>query len=208
MERLIGGANDGALRTLLASLSLSHRKAAIRDLGGHDIRPLIEALDVVDKHRPTVIFAYTIKGRGLPIEGHPNNHSALLTAAQMTDLAVATGSSLDDPWRMFPAESDAAELCRRRAGELRRDPVSAAAPELLPPTIGRAHKAPISTQAAFGRFLTDIARDAPSVASRMVTCSPDVASSTNVGGWINKMGVWSAADRHDWFADERQRILR
>jgi pyruvate dehydrogenase E1 component len=41
-----------------------------------------------------------------------------------------------------------------------------------------------------------------------VTCSPDVASSTNLGGWINKTGVWSVGERHDWFADDRERLLR
>ncbi len=42
----------------------------------------------------------------------------------------------------------------------------------------------------------------------MVTCSPDVASSTNLGGWINKTGVWSVAERRDWFADDTERLLR
>jgi pyruvate dehydrogenase E1 component len=42
----------------------------------------------------------------------------------------------------------------------------------------------------------------------VVTCSPDVASSTNLGGWINKTGVWSVKERHDWFADDAERLLR
>ena len=41
-----------------------------------------------------------------------------------------------------------------------------------------------------------------------MTCSPDVASSTNLGGWINKTGVWSVNDRRDWFADDQARLLR
>ena len=58
---------------------------AVRDLGGHDIDLLLDTYRDVDDHRPTVIFAYTVKGRGLPVEGHPNNHSALLTEAHALD---------------------------------------------------------------------------------------------------------------------------
>ena len=53
--------------------------AAIRNLGGHDLAALREAFAAIDDTRPTVIFAYTIKGYGLPTQGHPQNHSALLT---------------------------------------------------------------------------------------------------------------------------------
>jgi pyruvate dehydrogenase E1 component len=56
--------------------------------------------------------------------------------------------------------------------------------------------------------LADLPRDAPELAARLVTTSPDVASSTNLGGWINKTGVWAVADRQDWFADDPERVLR
>jgi pyruvate dehydrogenase E1 component len=38
--------------------------------------------------------------------------------------------------------------------------------------------------------------------------SPDVASSTNLGGWINKVGVWHHGDRIDWFADDPDVLVR
>lgn len=41
----------------------------------------------------------------------------------------------------------------------------------------------------------------------MVTVSPDVSSTTNLGGWLNKVGVWSVAERTDWFADDAETIL-
>ena len=50
----------------------------VLDLGGHDLGLLIDSYracdDVAD--RPSVVFAYTIKGWGLPIAGDPLNHSA------------------------------------------------------------------------------------------------------------------------------------
>ncbi len=42
---------------------------------------------------------------------------------------------------------------------------------------------------------------------RIVTVSPDVSSSTNLGGWVNKVGVWSHTERADWFADDAETIL-
>jgi len=41
----------------------------------------------------------------------------------------------------------------------------------------------------------------------VVTVSPDVSSSTNLGGWLNKVGVWSPDDRVDWFDDDAETIL-
>ena len=64
-----------------------------------------------------------------------------------------------------------------------------------------------TTQAALGRALLDLTREAPEAARRVVTVSPDVSSSTNLGGWVNKVGVWSARERTDWFADDAETIL-
>ena len=45
-----------------------------------------------------------------------------------------------------------------------------------------------STQQAFGDTLAALARD-PEIGARIVTAAPDVAVSTNLGGWINRVGV-------------------
>jgi pyruvate dehydrogenase E1 component len=55
--------------------------------------------------------------------------------------------------------------------------------------------------------LPDLTRQAPEAARRVVTVSPDVSASTNLGGWVNKVGVWSASERPDWFADDGETIL-
>jgi pyruvate dehydrogenase E1 component len=207
-DRVIGDTGDPALEDLVRSLPSEVLAEAVRDLGGHDLGLLLDTYRQVDDHRPTVVFAYTIKGRGLPTEGHPNNHSALLTAEQMTALAATCDADLDDPWRTFEPGSPADLLCRERRAALAR-PASAPSERLeVPSTLGRTYRTTLSTQAAFGRFLTDFRRAAPEAAARVVTTSPDVASSTNVGGWINKTGVWSVEDRRDWFADDAERLLR
>jgi pyruvate dehydrogenase E1 component len=207
-DRIIAESASEALQALLATLAPETLAVAVRDLGGHDIGLMVDTYRTVDESRPTIIFAYTVKGRGLPTEGHPNNHSALLTEDQMAALASASGTSLDEPWKAFPAGSRASEICEARGRVMARPPIVTQPTSKVPTELSRSYRAPISTQASLGRFLADFKRAAPEVAARVVTCSPDVASSTNLGGWINKTGVWSVEDRRDWFADDAERVLK
>lgn len=200
--------SDDELAGFLRTLSAGEIAASLRDLGGHDIDQLRAAYARIDDTRPTVIFAYTVKGYGLPTEGHPHNHSALLTADQMAGLAQQSGTSLLDPWASFPDGSQESALCAQRADRLRRTAVVPARATGVPRELSHAHLAPTSTQTALGRMLADLSREDPDTAARIVTCSPDVASSTNLGGWINKRRVWSVRDRVDWFGDDPDRRLR
>ncbi|HEV2890751.1 MAG TPA: transketolase C-terminal domain-containing protein [Frankiaceae bacterium] len=196
------------VKKVLDDLSDDDVARALRDLGGHDLDELKAAYDAVADDRPTVMFAYTIKGWGLPIEGHPANHSALLTAAQYAELAERLGTSVEDPWAPFAEDSAAAALCRDVAARLDRAPLGDGKVPDVPTELGRPYKGEQATQAVLGRVLVDLTREAPEVAARVVTVSPDVASSTNTGGWINKVGVWAPEDRNDWFADATDILMR
>src|SRR5918995_7109426 len=204
-ERLPG--SDAELAKLVAELDDAELRAGFRDLGGHDLGKLIDAYRAADHDRPTVVFAYTIKGWSLPIEGHPENHSALLTKEQFAELGAQLGADPDDPWAALPPDSPEAELCAAAAAALARDEPAPREPPRVPPALGREHRGRESTQQAFGRFFVDLVHDAPEVAERVVTVSPDVASSTNLGGWINKAEIWSVGERRDWFADDRQTLV-
>ncbi|GAA2362987.1 transketolase-like TK C-terminal-containing protein [Dactylosporangium salmoneum] len=207
-ERLPGdGPGAPALREFLAPLDDATLLAAVRNLGGHDLRTLGDTLAAIDDGRPTVVFAYTIKGYGLATEGHPQNHSSMLTATQLGQLAERVGMSVDAPWARFPAASAPGRLCAEAARRLRRSPGAGAAPPPVPADLGRTPAGTASTQAGLGRALLDLTRQAPDAARRVVTVAPDVASSTNLGGWINKVGVWSADARPDWFDDDPETIL-
>ncbi len=207
-ERLPGtGPDAAAIRALIAPVGDEDLHAAFRNLGGHDQRALDEAFAAIDDTRPTVIFAFTVKGYGLPIEGHPQNHSALLTAEQMGQLAARLGLSADAPWQRFADGTPEAALCAATARRLAREPLRPAAAPPVPADFGRTPTGTGTTQAALGRALLDISRTAPAVGQRIVTVSPDVSSSTNLGGWLNKVGVWSATTRTDWFADDAETIL-
>jgi len=184
--------------------------ATFRDLGGHDIGALIDAYRQADavRDRPSVVFAYTIKGWRLPTEGHPANHSALLSDEQFAELSGELGTDAEDPWAGFEPGSAEGELCAATAARLRREPVAPVAAPAVPATLGREHKGRESTQQAFGRFWVDLDREAPEVAARVVTVSPDVGTSTNLGGWINKAGIWNLGERIDWFADDTDTLVR
>ena len=111
-RRLPGG--EESIAGLIAGLDDAALAAAIRNLGGHDLAALDAAYDAVDDGRPTIILAYTIKGYGLPIEGHPQNHSALLTHEQIRQLAEQLGTDADQPWRGRPRIARRAGCAHRR----------------------------------------------------------------------------------------------
>lgn len=198
VARAVGELDDGELLR------------AIRDLGGHDLAELLDAFAAADSvtDRPSVIFAYTIKAWRLATEGHPANHSALLSAEQWAELADRTGADPTDPWAQFPAESPEGRLCLQTAARLEREPRPLEVAPAPPVDLGRLHRGTASTQQAFGRFFVDLSHRAPDVARRVVTLSPDVASSTNLGGWINHVGIWYPGARIDWFADDTDTLVR
>ena len=209
-DGVVGAGSPAELKRVVAGLEDDELAIAIRDLGGHDLPLLLDALARTDdaSDRPSVVFAYTLKAWRLPTEGHPGNHSALLSSEQWHELASSLGEDPADPWAPFEAGTREAELCRRVAERLARNPVLVPAVPVVPDSVGREHLGTVSTQQAFGRCLLDLSHQAPDVARRVVTVSPDVASSTNLGGWINRVGVWHAGERIDWFADDEQMLVR
>ncbi len=213
-ERLPGsGRGHRDIERLLAELDDEAVLTALRDLGGHDLGSVLEALREADavSDRPSIIFAYTIKAWGLPTLGHPANHSALLTVDEWERTGTELGASAADPWAGFDEESREAQLCREAAERLQRVTPTPVGPPEVPSHVGRAHSGRASTQQAFGRFFVDLARSAPEVAAHVVTVSPDVASSTNLGGWMNHVGIWDPippTQRIDWFADDTNTLVK
>ncbi|MHA7861525.1 transketolase-like TK C-terminal-containing protein [Tessaracoccus sp. Y36] len=196
---------DGAPRhvvDLLAQEDDASVAALVTDLGGHDLPSVIEALEQADAdpERPSVIFAYTHKGWGLPIQGNARNHAAVLSSEQVEELRVELGIPADDWWAGFPAGSAEAELLAERAAHLRRSLPAVHSTPRVPTSTGPRTSRAVSTQEAFGRILTDLARD-DGLRRFLVTTSPDVATSTNLAGWINKAGVFAEHERQVWSHD-------
>jgi pyruvate dehydrogenase E1 component len=209
--RIVGeGKERKSIERVLGAIDDVDVAAALRDLGGHDLSDLLSAFDVADRvtDRPTVVFAYTIKAWRLPTQGHPGNHSALLSDSQWVQLAKELDTDPSDPWAKFDEQSPEAALLRTAAKRLERLEAVQHLPPAIPIDLGRSHTTAESTQQALGRLLLDVNRIAPTVGERIVTVSPDVASSTNLGGWINRTGLWNDAERADWFSDDRESLVR
>jgi len=207
-SRLPGdGTGSNEIAELISQLDDPTLLKAIRNLGGHDLDALSSAYQQIDDTRPTVIIAYTIKGYGLPTQGHPQNHSSLLSVAEFSSLATQLSMDESNPWERFDPTSAEGKLCIAAADRLQRESIPATKHPNIPLDIGRTLKGTATTQAALGRVLLDLTREAPEAARRIVTVSPDVSSTTNLGGWVNKVGVWSALERHDWFADDGETMM-
>ncbi len=196
---------DGAppqVHQICAGLDDEALVALVTDLGGHDMAALLEAFAACDAvtDRPSVVFAYTVKGWGLPIAGNPRNHSALLAPEQVSALREAFGLTAETEWDRLDPTSPAGQWAGVRAEHLVR-PASAGHPPIVVPSGTELSPAkPISTQEAFGRILVNLSRD-PAVAPYLVTTAPDVATSTNLAGFINRTGVFSPTARPSYSAD-------
>ncbi|MFV8243388.1 transketolase-like TK C-terminal-containing protein [Mycolicibacterium peregrinum] len=207
-ERLPGkGIGADQISTLIRDLDDNALLAAIRNLGGHDLGALRAAYAQIDDTRPTVVIAYTVKGHRLPTQGHPQNHSSLLTVEQYEQFATELGMDPASPWQRFTTDSAPGALCATTAERLQREPVTLSTPPAVPLDTGRTPSGTSSTQAALGRVLLDLSRQAPDAAKRVVTVSPDVSSTTNLAGWLNKVGVWSPNERRNWFDDDPETIM-
>jgi pyruvate dehydrogenase E1 component len=61
----------------------------------------------------------------------------------------------------------------------------------------------MSTQFGFGALLNELARGKSPLAERIVTTSPDVTVSTNLGPWVNRRGLFARESMADTFKSER-----
>jgi pyruvate dehydrogenase E1 component len=203
------------LRAIIDPLSDEELGALMTNLAGHDLATLTEAFREASRSdQPTVFLAYTIKGMGLPFAGHKDNHAGMMTPEQMDGfrkvMNIRPGHEWDrleglaDPEAVsaFIAGAPYAETLtpngRRLAGET--VPVPALLPQ--PKIVGRS----MSTQSGFGEILAEIGRaqgETAVLSKRIVTMSPDVAVSTNLGPWINRRGVFDRHTRDDVFRDSK-----
>ncbi len=191
---LVGDYDDAGLAELMTNL------------GGHCLQTLTDAFDRAQDSRPTLFIAYTIKGYGLPFAGHKDNHAGLMTPAQVGELRTRLHIAEGEEWAPYGGlgGNAAARLqafvegsaLARKQGDLpaARLPV----PELEVPA-----GAEQSTQAAFGKILLALSKGGSPLAERIVTTSPDVTVSTNLGAWVNQRGLFDRRELRDVFAGAR-----
>jgi pyruvate dehydrogenase E1 component len=175
------------------------------NLGGHDLETLVEAFTNAPSDKPVCFIAYTVKGHGLPFQGHKDNHAGLMNVPQMEVFRDANKISEGKEWDKFSGMRHDTEALQKFldavpfAAEGRRRLKAAKIPVdmiELPQASGQA-----STQEGFGRILSDISRSGSELAKHIVTTSPDVTVSTNLGPWVNQRGLFSREERTDIFKE-------
>ncbi len=199
--------DQGAVTALIERRSDEELLALMSNLGGHDLETVLEAFASIDHDRPVCFIAYTIKGIGLPFQGHKDNHAGLMTPTQMDGWRTAQGVREGHEWDVTEglpvSEADLRAFIARvpfiRQGRRRH----AAATIPVPARLAFPASSEMSTQQGFGLILQEIARSDHAMADRIVTTAPDVTVSTNLGPWVNRRGLFARAEVADLFRKEK-----
>jgi pyruvate dehydrogenase E1 component len=208
---------DAGFRDIIDPLDDAQLGALMTNLAGHDVETLEAAFRAQDAagDQPTCFIAYTVKGMGLPFAGHKDNHAGLMTLEQMEAFRAAMRIRPGHEWDRFEGlelpEAELDAFLRRApfAAPLTPEGRSLSAPQVPVPERLPVPKVPegraLSTQAAFGELLAEIGRGgaAEALAERIVTTSPDVTVSTNLGPWVNRRGVFDRHLKNDVFRDAK-----
>jgi pyruvate dehydrogenase E1 component len=198
--------DQGPVTRLIEARSDDELARLMTNLAGHDLPALLDAFGAVDHDRPICFICYTIKGFGLPFAGHKDNHAGLMTPSQTESLRAAMNIRPGHEWDKFEGLSiQPAELQQFldrvpfAAGARRHRVARLAVPAELPVTI----QPVMSTQTGFGALLNELGRGKSEIADRVVTTSPDVTVSTNLGPWVNRRGLFAREKMADTFKSER-----
>ena len=195
------------VKKLLDSFDDDGLAALMTNLGGHCIASLMEAFDGANDERPTLFIAYTVKGYGLPLAGHKDNHSGMMNPAQIEQLRISMGIEKGQEWAPFAGlGGNMATSLRDLVDQsvLAKKPhESAPLPVVVPTRLPVPQGEMQSTQAAFGHVLLDLAKSDEALADRIVTTAPDVTQTTNLGGFVNQRGLFRRSEVADIFRDAK-----
>lgn len=194
-QRLLSDLGDtSGIRELLDEHDDERLQELMTNLGGHDLESILDAFATADGEQPTCFIAYTIKGYRLPFQGHKDSHAALMTPAQMADYRAKLGIPEGKEWDRFAGldlpEADLQAFIDEAPFAATGSRRYASSGIDVPSGFERQTAPSMSTQEGFGKILASIARDWPSLADRIVTTSADVTTSTNLGGWVNRRGIF------------------
>jgi len=191
----------------VADLIAAHDDEALAqlmtNLGGHCIETLLDAFAAAADDTPTLFIAYTVKGYGLPFAGHKDNHAGLMNPGQIEGLRASLNIAEGEEWEPYAGVGD--NLAERLRAFVSASPLGRAVakakaePVPVPARLQAPDNAEQSTQAAFGRILFDLAKSGHPMADRIVTTSPDVTVSTNLGAFVNLRGLFRRGELTDVF---------
>ncbi|RVT39128.1 transketolase [Sphingobium algorifonticola] len=191
---------------LLQSFDNVELARLMTNLGGHCIETLVDAFDGANDDRPTLFIAYTVKGHGLPLAGHKDNHSGMMNPAQIEQFRAGLGIAPGEEWEKWGGMGD--NVAQTLEAFVETSAVARQRPELHAPVLPVPPIAPPpgeeqSTQAAFGRIMLDLAKSGDALADHIVTTAPDVTQTTNLGGFVNQRGLFRRQELGDVFQKAR-----
>lgn len=208
-KRLLDDIGDqGPVSGLIERRSDEELAELMTNLGGHDLPLILKVFEEARRHnRPVCFLAYTIKGFGLPLAGHKDNHAGLMTEAQVrwlkTQLGVRDGCEWE-PYEGVSVPADQLETYVRAAPFNQKGRRRLHAGEVVVPAkLDVSLSANMSTQQGFGLLMHEIAKRDDAFARHVVTTSPDVTVSTNLGAWVNRRGLFAREEMVDLFRKER-----
>jgi pyruvate dehydrogenase E1 component len=208
-KRLMNDLGDqGPVSKLIDKRSDAELARLMGNLGGHDLPALIEAFDkAATNDRPTCFICYTIKGSGLALAGHKDNHAGMMTPAQMDHLREAMHVRPGHEWDRFEGLSVPAKDVQAfldRVPFATRENRRHQAPHVeVPGELAVTIQPTMSTQMGFGQLLNELGRGDSDFVKRIVTTSPDVTVSTNLGPWVNRRNLFAREKMADTFKSER-----
>ncbi len=190
---------------LIAAFDDAALAALMTNLGGHCIETLLAAFAEAADDTPTMFIAYTVKGYGLPFAGHKDNHAGLMNPTQIESLRDSLGIAPGAEWEPYAglggnAAASVKALVTASPLAAAKQPAAATAPIAIPARLPVPDGKEQSTQSAFGRILLDLAKSGEPLANRIVTTSPDVTVSTNLGAFVNQRGLFRRQELKDVFA--------
>jgi pyruvate dehydrogenase E1 component len=199
--------DQGPVSRLIEARSDEELLALMSNLGGHDMASMVEAFEAIDHDRPVCFIAYTIKGVGLPFQGHKDNHAGLMTPTQMETWRAAQNIRPGHEWDKYEGLTQDALMLDTFLTDVpfvQQGTRRLSAPVIdVPAHLSFKSSPEMSTQQGFGLVLHELARGDTELASRIVTASPDVTVSTNLGAWVNRRGLFARAEKADHFRSEK-----
>jgi pyruvate dehydrogenase E1 component len=208
-KRLMDDLGDqGPVSRLIETRSDAELAQIMGNLGGHDLPTILDAFRQAREHdRPVCFIAYTIKGFGLPLAGHKDNHAGLMTPSQVAAVRKAMKVREGREWEPFEGlsvpESDLRGFLAA-VPFVQKGTRRYAAPMVeVPEELAFGGQPSMSTQQGFGLLMHEIGKSDNELASRIVTTSPDVTVSTNLGAWVNRRGLFAKEQMADLFLAEK-----
>lgn len=208
-KRLLDDLGDqGPVLKLIERRSDIELAKLMGNLGGHDLPSILKAFEEARAHdRPVCFIAYTIKGFGLPLAGHKDNHAGLMTHAQVETLRSGMEVREGHEWELFEGLNIAQGELRsflKSVPFVQKGTRRYVAPVIdVPDKLNFGAQPSMSTQQGFGLLMHEIGKSDSQFASRIVTTSPDVTVSTNLGAWVNRRGLFAKEQMADIFKEEK-----